>query len=278
MYNKLSKTKFDDMPLISVLMAVRNGESTVQRAIKSILDQSYPKFEYIIVDDGSNDKTWGILSTLNDPRILLLRNPESRGLAYCLNLAFSFSRGDYIARMDADDQSFINRFERQINFMIAQPTIDILGSSAIIRDENGKEIGIRRVLTSDKKLKDDIFITQPFIHPSVMMKKNVLQILGGYDARLLRAQDWDLWLRAKNRFYFANIGEPLLFYTERIHRSTFKNLYLVRRSSLKALRRYIRQHDESLLLYAYWLKQTLKSFVAWLIDRTEVKKLKNIQK
>ena len=199
---------------LSVLMGVWNGERTVSAAIESIRAQTWPDWELILVDDASTDGTAALLATLSDPRIRVIRNDVNLGLAASLNLAFRESRGALIARMDADDVALPDRFARQLAFMAEHPAVDILGTAAVLVDGNGRELGIstRRELHHD--IAAFIYKENPFIHPSVMMRRHVLDVLGGYDESLLRAQDYDLWLRGVRKFRYHNLQEPLLRYKQ----------------------------------------------------------------
>src|SRR3990167_10971452 len=104
-------------PKISVIMSVYNGMPFLKEAVASILKQTYRNFEFIIVDDGSRDKSWEYLKSLKDTRIKLLKNGRNLGLAASLNKALKKAKGDFIARMDADDVSFPQRLETQIKFL-----------------------------------------------------------------------------------------------------------------------------------------------------------------
>ena len=204
-----------DQPLISVIMGVYNSQETLVESVTSILNQSYPNFEFLICDDSSTDDSLKLLSDFGDKRIKIIKNETNRGLAYSLNKCLSVSKGEYVARMDADDLAYPDRFEKQLSFLEAHRDIDAVGSSVSIW--NGKSIvGIRNYpeLPTAKHL----IKSNPFAHPTMMLRKTVYEILGGYkvDASTKRAEDLDLWFRFfKRGFTGYNIQSPLLRYTEK---------------------------------------------------------------
>jgi glycosyltransferase involved in cell wall biosynthesis len=122
-------------------MPVRNAERTIIRAIKSVLAQTYPHFELVIIDDGSTDTTATRIASVTDPRIKLIVDGGSLGLAARLNEIAAVARGSLIARMDGDDFSYPDRFERQVAFLNANPAIDLVGTSAIAFRPTGEPLG-----------------------------------------------------------------------------------------------------------------------------------------
>ena len=135
-------------PTVSVLLAVYNGQDHVRQAIEGILTQSLQDFEFIIVDDGSTDRTSQILDEYADPRIVRLRHPENRGLIAALNTGLAAARGEFVARQDADDFSYPDRFRAQVDFLRARPDIALVGSSWDFEPEGGE----RRTRTANRIL------------------------------------------------------------------------------------------------------------------------------
>jgi len=117
-----------DRPKISVIMSVYNGEKYLREAIESILNQTFRDFEFIIINDGSTDKTSEILSSYNDPRIVIINNKRNIGLTKSLNKGLKMVKGEYIARQDADDVSLPERLERMVNFLDMNRDVGLLGS------------------------------------------------------------------------------------------------------------------------------------------------------
>jgi glycosyltransferase EpsE len=204
------------MPKISVIMGVFNGSNRVNRAIESILNQTYKDFELIICDDGSTDNSVNIIEeyAIQDKRIILIKNPYNMKLSVSLNNCLNVAQGEYIARMDDDDISHIDRFEKQVRFLDAHPEYSIVGTSRNMFDING-------VWGSDiqngERSKLDIYLGKNFVHPSVMMRKNAVTSVGGYSTNpeIGRTEDYDLWCKLYERGYKGyNLSDILLNYYE----------------------------------------------------------------
>ncbi|MBI5475596.1 MAG: glycosyltransferase [Ignavibacteriales bacterium] len=203
------------MSAISVVMPVYNGEKYLNQAIDSILDQSFTDFEFIIINDGSTDRTAEILQSYKDPRIILINNQKNLGIIESLNKGFKKASGAFICRMDADDVSLSDRLTVQLNYMKSNPGIAIVGSNAILIDQNGNEISREIYPTTTEEIKKSIFIHNPFAHGSVMIRSFVIKECGLYDKRFIHTEDYDLWLRIAARYDVANLQETLLL--RRIH-------------------------------------------------------------
>jgi glycosyltransferase involved in cell wall biosynthesis len=199
---------------VSVVMGVRNGQATLADAIDSILAQTYSEWDLQIVDDASSDATWQVLTDYagRDSRISIERNPANRGLAAALNSGWRKAPGNLIARMDADDVSFAARLQRQVDFMKVHQDVAVLGTGAELLDQNGKTVGVSVRPAEHEVLVSRIYRENPFIHPSVMIRRSFLEALGGYDPRLRKAQDYDLWFRGYRQFHYANLQEALITY------------------------------------------------------------------
>ena len=201
---------------VSVVMAVYNAAATVARAVDSIRRQTYADWDFIIVDDGSGDQTARIVEqeAAGDARIKVFRNQSNRGLAASLNIGWRLSRGELVARMDGDDVSLPQRFEKQVDFLTRHPEIDVLGAAKLAVDESGAVVGYGYRPESHEAIAAGIYRINPFVHPSVMMRRRFLEAMGGYDEdiRLLRAEDCDLWLRGYQQFRYHNLQEPLIRY------------------------------------------------------------------
>lgn len=180
-------------------MGVYNGEKYVSRAIESILTQTYSDFEFIICNDCSKDNTNSILSKYSsiDDRIVILNNDENKGLSFCLNRGLSIAKGKYIARMDDDDISVNTRFETQLEFLENNNEYALVSSRRIFFDNNG-EWG--RDYSYGERSMIDVFKGKSFVHPSVIMKRDILNEIGGYSENKIavRTEDYDLWCK----FYY----------------------------------------------------------------------------
>lgn len=180
--------------MVSVLMAVYNGAETVSRALRSLQEQTFQNWEAIVIDDGSTDGTFEVLQDFasGDGRIRPVRWEYSRGLAAALNAARRLASGLYLARQDADDWSYPARLERQVSFLRENPSIAVVGSWAHLFDDRAAW-GIWD--PPYRPSVRDWLGGNAVIHPSVMMRSTAFDAVGGYDERLRRTEDYDLFLR-----------------------------------------------------------------------------------
>lgn len=211
--------------LITVLMPVCNGEEYLPDSIESILAQSHVDFEFIIIDDGSTDKSLSIISgyAKQDKRILVIRNERNIGLAKSLNVGIKLAKGQYIARQDADDLSSADRLEIQLKFALSHPQVDLIGSNSYVIDmEGGIVCRNDSYATIIDRWNGLLKRKAIFPHGSAFIKKSKLVEVGGYDERFFYSQDGELWLRLL--YYGAvihTIPSPLYHYRE-LPRKTLK--------------------------------------------------------
>lgn len=201
-------------PLLTVLMAVYNNEEFVEDAINSILTQTYSNFEFLIIEDASSDSSFSIIELVSgrDPRIHVVRNKNNFGLGYCLRMGTRQAFGKYLARMDADDLSFPNRLEVQVDYLEKNQDIDIVGSTALEIDFLGNVGRFKGMPALNKQIVENIWAC-PIIHPSVTFRRQRIIDVGNYDGTLRRRQDYELWFRCvKNGLKFSNIQMPLIYY------------------------------------------------------------------
>jgi len=198
-------------PVISVVMPVYNGEKYLKECIDSILKQTFTNFEFIIVNDGSTDKTEEIILAHKDNRIVYLKNETNLKIVKSLNKGISVSRGVYIARMDADDISLPSRFERQIQFMDANQNVDVCGSWAETIEKRSR---ILKMPVTCMEIKLQMLSGPALIHPSVLGKKSFF-INFQYRDDYIAAEDYDLWVRGIDNFCYANI--PSILFRYRVH-------------------------------------------------------------
>ena len=205
-----SQVPFDILhPKISAVMSVYNGERYVEAAIKSILTQSNQNFEFIIIDDASTDGTPEILENLKDPRIQVYTNDTNQGLTKSLNKGISHAKGQYIARMDADDISLPHRFDTQVAFLDNNLGYALVGSSYYQIDDTDQIVSVVNVLTDNSALQKSLKKQNWFGHGSVMMRKTAFTDVAGYDESFELSQDYDLWIRMATKYKVGNIEEPL---------------------------------------------------------------------
>jgi len=196
------------LPKVSVVMAVFNGEKHLAESMDSILAQTFSDFEFIIVNDGSSDGTTGILSACSDPRIVRIER-ENRGLTRSLIEGTESARGDYIARMDADDVSLTQRLERQVCALDADPEVGLIGTKYCFMDETGAHILPRTVPCSDEELQAVLLEANPFMHGSVMFRRECIERVGAYRESFEFSQDYDLFLRISEQYRIANVPQYL---------------------------------------------------------------------
>lgn len=201
---------------LSVILPVRNGGKYIHAAVESVLSQTYSDFEFIIINDGSTDETLNIINSFNDNRIKVITT-TGIGLVNALNLAIENSSNELIVRMDADDICMANRFEEQIEYFRNQ-NIGVVCSNAELIDENGKIIGSSKEIYATKNQLINMLSfkinKKPIIHPSSMIRKCLLNEIGGY-RNFNSSEDRDLWLRLSNICDFYRIQKNLIKY--RIH-------------------------------------------------------------
>lgn len=196
---------------ISVLMGIYNCATTLKQAVQSIQKQTYSNWELILCDDGSSDNTYTVAEELakRDSRIILIRNGQNRGLNLTLNRCLEIATGEYVARMDGDDDCTEDRFEKQLKFLETHPEFDIVSSSMIFFDENGVW---GRNTVKEFPTVEDVVTGSPICHAPVMMRKCCIDAVGGYtvDQRMLRVEDVNLWIKLYAAGYRCyNIQEPL---------------------------------------------------------------------
>jgi glycosyltransferase involved in cell wall biosynthesis len=201
------------VPLISVIMPVYNADRFLQEAVDSILNQTLDDFELIVINDGSTDGSLSLLQdyAAKDPRVRLFSR-ENKGLVATLNEGISAARGEFIARMDADDRCEPTRFALQIDRLRQEPALVALGSWAVAIDQDGMRIGPAPVPLEHEEIERALLAGRSCIyHPAVMMRAPALRQIGGY-RDMAPAEDFDLWLRLSEVGRLANLREPLFIW------------------------------------------------------------------
>lgn len=250
------------MPTISVIMGIYNCEKTLSDAIDSILNQTYTDWELIMCDDGSTDNTYEIATKYSekDNRIKVLKNDKNSGLAFSLNHCLKYTTGEYVARMDADDISIPNRLELQKQFLDDNQGYAVVGSGAILFD--GENVLGNRFPT-EKPEKKDLIKGSPFMHPTIMMRKNIYEELNGYLVlpRTKKGQDLDLWYRLYSKGYKGyNLQQPLLKYREGLsdyNRRTIKSALLFMQTMFVGYR----DLKISFIYYPFLLKPVISALI-----------------
>lgn len=191
-------------------MSVYNGELYLQDAVQSILDQTFPDFEFIIVDDGSTDNTSKVLDMYQEPRVVRLKNARNVGLVESLNRGLARARGEFVARMDADDISHLRRFEKQIDYLHEHPEVGVMGTWMEQIDASGKHLPEFHAPLCHEMIVWTMLFECSIAHGTVMMRRALLVDAGGYDPEFLHAEDTEVWSRLIQTTRFANLAEPLL--------------------------------------------------------------------
>lgn len=196
-----------------MILPVYNAERFVKEAVTSILQQSFGDFELIIINDGSNDQSENIIKSITDPRIIFINNKINRGLIYTLNKGIQLAKGDYIARMDADDISDLTRFSKQVRFLDEHPSCAVIGSAFQPVDENNNPTmaSVQRPIWPSTT-EWFMIIGCPLAHPSVMYRASLAKKIGGYDPNYIHAEDYELWTRLIKLGDICSLPETLIRY------------------------------------------------------------------
>ena len=175
----MKNTTHNRKPLVSVIMPVYNAGEFLVEAIESILDQNYRNYEFIIVDDGSTDNSWNIIKVIKEKypkKIKIFRLKKQTNFAGngAVNYGLKHTKGEFIVRMDADDISMPDRLEKQVDFMLKNPNLILLGTQAKVINKKGKIIGDKNVPLTHKEIYDKYGVVHPVIHPSCMFRRSLL--------------------------------------------------------------------------------------------------------
>lgn len=233
-------------PLVSVLLPTFNAEDTIRAALDSMLRQTFRDFELVVVDDGSSDSTPEIIDSYaaRDERVRLERLPH-RGIIQTLNAGIALCQADLVARMDADDISHPVRLQNQFEFMTAHPEVSVCSCLVRLFPRRGLLGGLLHYenwmnsLATHEAMARDMFVESPVAHPSVMLRRQDLIELGGYEDRGW-AEDYDLWLRYSERGKcFAKLHRTLVWWRHSAERLTFTDSRYSLENFLRAKAHYI---------------------------------------
>jgi glycosyltransferase involved in cell wall biosynthesis len=224
-------------PVVSIIMPVYNSERYLSQAIQSILDQTYQYFELIVIDDGSGDSSWEIVTNFQkkDSRIRGIRQPENQGVAATSNHGLDLAVGKYIARMDSDDVSLPDRLAKQVNFLESHPDIGILGGRMMFMDESGELLGASPIIQGSLNIYWDFMFESPFSNTTVMFRKSLVERHKlRYDPSALYGEDYDLWCRFLPVTRGENLTSILLYC--RLHSQSLTPQYANQQSELGVAR------------------------------------------
>ena len=254
------------MNLVSVITTFKNSQETISDTIKSVLNQTYKNFEYILIDDGSEDHSLKISRSFDDKRIKILE-PGYIGRANALNEAVKISKGQYIAIIDADDLCIKNRLEKQIEFC-TKNNKDFVATNSILINFHGNCIGQTNFVAEKSFLKERILEMNPFAHSSILIKKTILEEIGKYDNFFEKSIDFNMYLQMIIAGYDLNlIEEPLIklrVYEESWGKSDSKysqfffgffgliNLYVNEKYGINFIKEDLKKRDLLFKLYKDW--------------------------
>ena len=199
-------------PAVTVLMPVYNADRSVAQTVDSILAQTFRDFEFLVINDGSTDRSQAILEgyARRDDRVRLVSRPNT-GYVAALNEGLGIARGEFIARIDADDLADPRRLELQVARMRQEPQLVALGSNAYAMDEDGRLLGDYDVPLAHEDIEAAHLRGSSSIHhPAVMLRPDAVKQIGGYRRELMPCEDFDLWLRLAEVGRLANLPEKLL--------------------------------------------------------------------
>ena len=249
--------------MISVIMGAYNCEDSIGTAIESVVGQTYPDWELLICDDGSSDRTAAVIDSWSSRypgKIRKLSNPANRGLCHALNRCLEEARGEYIARMDADDTCRPQRLQKELDVLTAEPEIAIVSTDIACYDESGVW---GRISHPEYPECSDIARDTPFCHAPCLVRRAAFAAVGGYseDPRCMRVEDYDLWLRMYAAgFRGKNIHEPL--YEVREDRETYRRRRFGHRVNETRVRaRAVRELGLPGRMYIYSLKPVILGLI-----------------
>lgn len=199
-------------------MPVYNGEPFLREALESILGQTYQNFEFLIADDGSRDNSWEVINSYSCDKIKAFRFKKNIGAFPRANFLYSKAKGRYICVMDADDVSKSDRIEKQVEHLVKNPKVIVVGSQAEIINESGEILGQKEVPLEHKDIYKQYSLVHPMIHPTCLIRKALLP----NKKKLYRTDfgvnsDYQTLIEMLNCGLFANLAEPLIKY--RVHRN-----------------------------------------------------------
>lgn len=234
----------DKSPLVSVLMPVYNAERYLTEAIISILYQSFTDLELIAINDGSHDRSKDILEDFaaKDSRLRIINQPNA-GIVAALNNGAAIARGTYLARMDADDISFLERIEKQIKALEKHPNAILVATGFEVIDENSEFMYREIVQTRDADIKRAMLLYNPLAHGSTMFRKDAFMAVGGYSDKCGPTEDYELWTRLAQRGEFIGLEDLLYKWRQNRKGITFTNNPAMQEYTAKNLAKYWSQSD-----------------------------------
>jgi len=244
MTQKNQEQKRQNMPLISVVIPVYNGEKTIAETIESVLNQSFSDFELIVINDGSQDSTLDILASIQDPRIKIFSYPNA-GLSASRNRGISQASGEFIAFLDADDLWTPDKLEAQLTALQENPNAAVAYSWTDFIDETSQFLADGSHRTANGDVYADLLLFNVLENGSnPLIRMQALINIGNFDESLLASEDWDMYLRLAARYHFICVSFPQILYRVSTN-SMSSNASRVEAASLRVLERAYKQAPKS---------------------------------
>jgi glycosyltransferase involved in cell wall biosynthesis len=233
------------MSLISVIIPVYNGEGTIQETIKSVLNQTLSTLELLVINDGSQDSTFEIVSSIKDPRLTIFSYPNT-GLAATRNRGISLASGDYISFIDADDLWTPDKLEAQFNALQENPQAAVAYSWTDWIDESSELLGRGVYNTQQGEVFAKLLLNDFVANGSnPLIRRQALTEVGGFDESLSAAEDWDMWLRLAARYEFVAVPSAQILYRVSANSMSF-DVWGMEVSSLKVIEKALAQAPQPL--------------------------------
>jgi len=247
--------------MISIIVSIYNSDKTLVSMIDSVLYQTYKNFELILINDGSKDNSSNIIKKYlkKDKRIVLI-DKENSGLTKSLNIGLKRVKGDYIARLDADDIWKKDKLEKQMKFLEENKDYFLVGTAYDEIDEEGSVIYVNqrtKLLITDNIIRENIVKFNPFLHSSVLFRKEILDTIGFYNEKFKYTQDYEYWIRIMSKYKVANIDETLASRRYSNDMISIKKEKEQKMYAIKAKLLAIKLLDKSIVEYKYLIKDIL---------------------
>lgn len=259
------------MQKISIILPTYNGGKYIRRAIESVVTQSFKDWELLVIDDGSTDNTKEIVESFNNPQIIYLKNEKNLGIQKTLNRGLKEAKGEYIARIDDDDEWVDSqKLEKQFNFLDENKNYVLIGTGVIVVNEEGEELFRYLLPSEDEDIRSKILGKNCFVHSSVMFKKDTALKFGGYDesANTRHVEDYDLWLKLGTVGKFANLPTHAVKFTQRKGSISGKNKIEQFKKNITLIKTYKNKYPKyigafirayvRLIIYGFILKSPIK--------------------
>lgn len=202
--------QISNTPLVTVLMPAYNAEAYIAEAMESVLSQSFTDYEFLIMDDGSTDNTLQIIRSYTDPRIKVISRPN-KGLIDTLNEGLAIAKADLIARADADDNYLPGKLQLQYDFMNTHPDYVLVAADVNYMDKDGHFLmRLNPAGHTYEEIKANFYKKSPFLHPTVMFRKDAVLSVGGYPKNALTFEDYLLWSKLLHKGKMCALDEVLL--------------------------------------------------------------------